>query len=284
MPDPNLPNGAAAGAAGTPAVLARLHEGDVLDVLRPLRAEGAVFDICLTSPPYFQKFDYGKPGQLGIEDTVGAYVAKQAEVFAAVRDLMPEGSTLFIIVGDTSNNISPVRSLAQRKGRNGEWLFRRRLQDGFRQKEALSVPFELARALRADGWIHRTTLIWDKGGGSVVPNSDCAPESHEYILHMIKWSARGRPYGNTRPLKRSVLSHRPATHRRHGCVFPESLAAELLSACPPRCSVIDPYVGSGTVRRAALKSGRSFLGIDLDIGLASEARAAVPDACLAAVR
>jgi site-specific DNA-methyltransferase (cytosine-N4-specific) len=248
-----------------------LYEGDAVAVLRALNG---TYGVCVTSPPYFQKFDYGIAGQCGLEPTVSAYVDRQVGVFREVRRVLVEGGTLFIVIGDTSNNHSPVRAKEQRKGTDGKWLFRRSLQNGFREKEALSVPFALADALRSDGWIHRSTMIWDKAGGSVVPNSDCAPETHEYVLHFIRWSGRGRPYGNTNPLRGSVLRHRAQSHPKHGCVFPESLSDELLSVCPDGCDVIDPYVGSGTVLRSARKTRRPFLGIDLDISLA---RAAAED-------
>jgi site-specific DNA-methyltransferase (cytosine-N4-specific) len=254
-----------------------LYEGDAITVLRELER---AFGVCITSPPYFQKFDYGHPGQYGIELTVADYVERQVAVFHEINRLMAEGGTLFIVIGDTSNNYSPVRCREQRKGTDGQWLFRRTLQKGFREKETLSVPFALADALRTDGWVHRSTMIWDKVGGSEVANSDRAPETHEYILHLIKWSKNTRPYGNTRPLRGSVLRHRAQSHPEHGCVFPESLSDELLSVCPEGCGVIDPYVGSGTVLRSARKTNRPFLGIDLDISLA---RAAAAEGSLSAL-
>ena len=128
---------------------------------------------------------------------------------------------------------------------------------------SIEFPFRLAEALRQDGWIHRSTLIWDKIGGSVVANSDATPECHEYVLHMIKWSSkRRRPYGNTMPLKSSVLRHHAVSHPRHGCVFPVGLVEELLSVCPAKPIIIDPYIGSGTVAIAAKASpNRRFMGL-----------------------
>ena len=77
----------------------------------------------------------------------------------------------FIVIGDTSNNYSPIRAKGQRKGSDKQWLMRRSLEPNYREKETLNVPLRLAEALRQDGWIHRSTLIWDKMGGSVVANS-----------------------------------------------------------------------------------------------------------------
>jgi site-specific DNA-methyltransferase (cytosine-N4-specific) len=146
----------------------------------------------------------------------------------------------------------------------------------YREKEVLNVPFRLAEALRQDGWIHRSTLIWDKIGGSAVANSDAAPDCHEYVLHMVKWSSRRRrPYGNTLPLKSSVLRHHAVSHPRHGCVFPVGLVEELLSVCPAKPVIIDPYIGSGTVAVAANSVPESTVyGFDLNC---STAIGAVPE-------
>lgn len=45
--------------------------------------------------------------------------------------------------------------------------------------------------------------------------------------------------------------------------FPETLATHFVKACcPPKGIVLDPFVGSGTTMAAALKNGRSAVGID----------------------
>ena len=153
-------------------------------------------DVCITSPPYFQKFDYQNVRQYGLEPSVTEYLKVQVSVFREVRRLLHNGGTCFIIIGDTSNNYSPIRAKGQRKGLDKQWLMRRSLEPHYREKETLNVPLRLAEAMRQDGWIHRSTLIWDKSGGSVIANSDVAPECHEYVLHMIKWSSkRRRPMG-----------------------------------------------------------------------------------------
>ena len=223
-----MPSQSAAG----PKVL--LYEGDNLSSLRAI-PQSLSADVCITSPPYFQKFNYQQKRQHGLESCVVDYLRVQVSVFREVQRHLRDGGTCFIVIGDTSNNYSPVRAKAQRKRGDKCWLIRRSLESDYREKETLNVPFRLAEALRRDGWIHRATLIWDKAGGSAVANSDTAPECHEYILHMIKWPfKRRRPYGNTLPLNSSVLHHRSVAHPQHGCVFPVSLVAELLSVCPPR--------------------------------------------------
>jgi site-specific DNA-methyltransferase (cytosine-N4-specific) len=260
--------------AHTPTVF--LYEGDSLSSMRNMR-ESVEADVCITSPPYFQKFDYQSEGQYGLESSVKEYLRVQVSVFHEVHRLLREGGTCFIVIGDTSNNYSPIRAKAQRKGGDKQWLMRRSLEANYREKEVLNIPLRLAEALRQDGWIHRSTLIWDKGGGSAVANSDATPECHEYVLHMIKWSShKRRPYGNTMPLKSSVLRHHAVAHPKHGCVFPISLIEELLTVCPEKPVILDPYIGSGTVAIAAKSvPGSTVYGFDL---ICASAREAVPEA------
>ena len=160
-----------------------LYEGDSLTLLRSMRGSIQA-DVCITSPPYFQKFDYQSKGQYGLESSVAEYLRVQVSVFHEVQRLLCEGGTCFIVIGDTSNNYSPIRAKGQLKGGDKQWLTRRSLEASYREKETLNIPFRLAEALRQDGWIYRSTLIWDKIGGSVVANSDATPECHEYVLHM----------------------------------------------------------------------------------------------------
>jgi DNA modification methylase len=264
-----LPETAARGPAHKPRVF--LYEGDSLSLLRAM-PDSVKADVCITSPPYFQKFDYQHDGQYGLESSVERYLQVQIAVFHEVQRLLCEGGTCFIVIGDTSNNYSPIRAKGQRKGGDKQWLARRSLEVGYREKEALNIPLRLAEALRKDGWIHRATLIWDKIGGSSVANSDATPECHEYVLHMIKWSfKKRRPYGNTKPLKSSVLRHQTVAHPMHGCVFPVSLVEELLSICPARPTILDPYIGSGTVAIAAQNlPGSTVYGFDLNCSTAKQ--------------
>jgi len=51
---------------------------------------------------------------------------------------------------------------------------------------------------------------------------------------------------------------------RNEAPFPESLAEFMIrSFCPPRGTVLDPFLGSGTTAAVAKKTGRFFTGIDI---------------------
>lgn len=242
-----------------------LYEGDSIKVLTGLLAQGVQWDYCLTSPPYFSQIDYELDGQYGLEPTAEAYIEQQRSLFRLVYKGMTEGGVCWIVVGDTSNNYSPIRAKDQRR-KAGQWTHRRGLQTGFREKEPLLIPYRLAMALRADGWVLRKQLIWDKGQSSQVGRGDAPPETHESVLMLGKARGKGRPYFNTKPLRSTVLRHNTSQHPDHPCPFPYSLAEELLSSCRRTSGcVLDPYLGTGTTLKAAQALGMQGIGIDLTL-------------------
>jgi DNA modification methylase len=81
------------------AVSARIVCGDCLDVLKTLPAESV--NTCVTSPPYYSLRDYGIDGQIGLEETPEAYVARLVEVFAEVRRVLKDDGTLWLNLGDS---------------------------------------------------------------------------------------------------------------------------------------------------------------------------------------
>ena len=243
-----------------------VYEGDAIATLQQLLREGRRWDYCLTSPPYFGQVDYEIDGQYGLEKSVENYIDTQRKVFQLVYDGLQDGGIAWVVIGDTSNNYSPVRAKGQRRGGNGAWHYRRRLQRDYREKEPLNVPFRLLAALREDGWIHRKTLIWDKGQSGQVGKGDAPGECHEFVLMIGKYLGSGRPYFHTLPLKSTVLSYSPAKHPTHPCPFPLELARELLRSCTiERAHVLDPYVGMGTTWKVCSDLGLHCIGIDLCI-------------------
>lgn len=76
-----------------------LYNGDAKATLRLLPKES--IDCIVTSPPYYWLRDYKVNGQIGLEDSVTAYVAAIADVMEeAFRVLKPSG-VMFLNLGDT---------------------------------------------------------------------------------------------------------------------------------------------------------------------------------------
>lgn len=236
--------------------------GDAIERLRLLPSES--IHACITSPPYFEQCDYQHSDQYGLEGTIDAYLDRMALVFAEVYRTLKNGACCWIIIGDTMNNYSPVRAKGQRR-KLGEYHHRRPMQAGYREKEALGIPFKLIDRLRSMGYLHRQTLIWDKGTSGAMANSDTAGLTHEYILQFGKFNKSGRAYLHCKPLKSSVIKAFPDSDLIHPCPYPITIASTLVERSSEEGeTILDPFMGSGTTALAALSLGRSFVGIELN--------------------
>ena len=95
-----------------------LYNGDVLDVLRQLPDESV--HCIVTSPPYWGLRDYGHEGQIGLESTPEAYVAKMVEVFRECRRVLRDDGTLWLNLGDSYGNPSAGRNDGNHRADGGE--------------------------------------------------------------------------------------------------------------------------------------------------------------------
>lgn len=160
-------------------------QGDALEVLRTL-PDGA-FQCSVTSPPYWQKRDYGHEGQIGLEDHPEDFLEKLVAVMREVRRVVAKGGTAWVNIGDSyasGGNGGGGRLSTRRKGwreivgRRG-W---RKAPDGYKDRDLVLVPLELASALRDDGWHLRQIVIWARPRASEPPRMDRPAVSHEYLL------------------------------------------------------------------------------------------------------
>ena len=59
----------------------------------------------------------------------------------------------------------------------------------------------------------------------------------------------------------------------HPAVYPERIVRSLIALlCPPGGTVVDPYMGSGTTGAAAVRTGRRYVGIDINPAYCKAAR------------
>jgi len=148
------------------------------------------------------------------------------------------------------------------------------------------------------GFLMRGEIIWDKGeavsGSSTAWGSWCLAsnpilrDQHEYIIVMSKgtFSRKSGESTITREefleFTKSVWRFQPESARRvgHPAPFPEELPYRCIQLYTFKGDVVlDPFVGSGTTCIAALKTGRHFIGIDIDEGYVKIARERI-DRCL----
>lgn len=166
----------------------RILQGDTRQVLKTL--PDASVHCCVTSPPYFGLRDYGMPEQIGLEQTPAEFIEQLVAVFREVRRVLRDDGTLWLNIGDSYANdtkwggATSGQHVQAVHGATG--IGRRRTATGYKSKELMGVPWQLAFALSADGWYLRQDIIWHKP--NVMPESvtDRCTKSHEYVFLLSK--------------------------------------------------------------------------------------------------
>lgn len=275
----------------------RVLVGDCIEQMRTLADQSV--NCVVTSPPYFGLRDYGHAGQIGLEATPDALVAKLVDVFREVRRVLTDDGTVWLNIGDS-----------------------------FAKKQLLGIPWRVAFALQANGWYLRQDIIWSKPNPMPESVTDRCTKSHEYLFMLTKsarywydaaaikepstWVAP-EPDGNNSTLSgsphgRHVLGdaipekeRRPDKQRGHGrrhagfndrwdrmtkeeqgamgrnkrsvwtvatrpytgahfATFPPALIEPcILAGCPVGGVVLDPFGGSGTTAQVAVEHGRTAI-------------------------
>ncbi|HXI78159.1 MAG TPA: site-specific DNA-methyltransferase [Steroidobacteraceae bacterium] len=222
--------------------------------------QGAVADLCFTSPPYAQQRDYGGDN-LPWDD-----------LMRGTFGILPvaHGAQVLVNLGLVHND--------------GEWL---PYWDGW------------IAWMRAEGWRRFGWYVWDQGPGLPGDwNGRLAP-SHEWIFHFNREAERARkshaskmaglPVGGkglrnsngvitektnaggvyqARKIADTVIrvarQHGAVSDGDHPAVFPVALAAEIITAfSDPGDTVYEPFTGSGTQIIAAEQNNRTCLGMEV---------------------
>lgn len=156
--------------------------GDALEQLRHLPPESVY--TCVTSPPYYNLRDYGAAGQIGNETSVEEYLQSLVSVFREVRRVLRADGTLWVNMGDsyaTRSGSQPPTNTRNSCGHTAKHTPR-----GYKYKDLIGVPWQLAFALRADGWYLRQDIIWNKSNCMPESVRDRCTKSHEYIFLLSK--------------------------------------------------------------------------------------------------
>ena len=179
--------------------ISRLLLGDALEQLRTLPSESV--HTCVTSPPYYNLRDYGIAGQIGRETSVEEYLQKLVRVFREVRRVLREDGTLWVNMGDSyatrSGKQPPTNT------RNSYGHTEKRTPQGYKYKDLIGVPWQLAFALREDGWYLRQDIVWYKTNAMPESVKDRCTKSHEYIFLLSKSE---RYYFNAAAIREPVTS------------------------------------------------------------------------------
>ena len=169
----------------------QILRGDACDMLRTMPDQSV--HCCVTSPPYFGLRDYGAEGQIGLEKTPDAYIAKLVAVFREVRRVLRDDGTLWLNLGDSyarqGGKVSEQsRHWDGRKSDPGAMHATRHVDNmpGYKPKDLLMIPARVAIALQADGWYLRQDIIWHKPNPMPESVRDRCTKAHEYIFLLSK--------------------------------------------------------------------------------------------------
>lgn len=242
---------------------------NAVTALRALPADSV--PCCVTSPPYWQKRDYGHPDQLGMEKTPEDYVDSLLAVFTEVQRVITPDGSLWLNLGDSyaSGGNGGGGSLRSRRaqwrdivGRRG-W---RKAPPNYKDKDLTLVPFLTAFAMRESGWYLRQTIIWWRGVAHEPNRRDRPATSHEYLFQFSKTENStvrnpGEPWWSQSVWKISASAGADG----HPAPMPEELARRcIVASTGAGDTVLDPFGGSGTTGRVALDLGRRALLIELN--------------------
>jgi DNA modification methylase len=168
----------------------RIIKGDCIEGLRTL--PDASVHCCVTSPPYWGLRDYGHDGQIGLESTPEAYVARMVEVFREVRRVLREDGTCWVNLGDSY--ATGAGKVGDRPGggsqgdnwRGAKTSPNRMAIQGLKPKDLVGIPWRVAFALQADGWWLRQDIIWHKPNPMPESVRDRCTKAHEYVFLLTK--------------------------------------------------------------------------------------------------
>ncbi len=251
--------------------------GDVRERLADLADDS--IQTCITSPPYWGLRDYGNANQLGAEADPRDYIATMVDVFREVRRVLRPDGALWLNLGDsyynnfgggsasmTTGNATAVRQ----KGRRNVPK-----HDTLKMKDLIGVPWEIALALRNDGWYLRQDIIWSKTNPIPESVTDRCTKAHEYLFLLTK---SPRYFFDHNAIKEQATSQDGQRNKRsvwsipvrpfkdaHFAVMPEALVEPcVLATSRVGDTVLDPFMGAGTVGLVAIRHGRVFAGCEIN--------------------
>ena len=237
----------------------------------------------VTSPPYYRQKDYHADRQIGWEASVGAYVEKLKAIFAGLWRVTVSSGSCFFVVGDTyankslqlvpqrlalaacecgwtlRNDLIWAKSDAAPDGAADRWrfshehiLFLTKRPRGYKfHADQIRVPYSPVTLRRwADG---------QKYGGDKA-RDEAGPQGQRF--------KRGKTFrlNGKGTIARDVIECATARSRLdHFATFPLELVEQFVLATTDKGDVVlDPFAGTATSGVAAVRNGRSFIGIELN--------------------
>lgn len=173
----------------------KILHGDCREVLRSLPPES--IHAVVTSPPYYGLRSYIADGdplkrlEIGIEDTMVAYIDNLVAVFCEVHRVLRADGVVWLNLGDSYSNDGKWGGATG--GKHCEYLHggetrvgREKRVTGLKPKDLCGVPWRVAFALQAEGWWLRSAIVWAKPNGMPGSQEDRVTSSYEMIFMLAK--------------------------------------------------------------------------------------------------
>lgn len=217
----------------------QIYHGDCVPIMQAMH--GVELDAVITDPPYCSG------GSLEAQKNTAAQGLRTATVQADdfewfSADNMTTGGLVWLVrsvLVESRRLLKPNRS-------------------AFVFSDWRMIPF-LAPALESSGLRYRNLIVWDKGSAGLGVGFKPA---HELILEYTN----GATEYAAKTGQNVIRSRRVHTSERdHNCQKPVEVIAKLLEvATVEGGTILDPFMGSGTMLLAAKQLGRKAIGIELN--------------------
>lgn len=224
------------------------------------------------------------PNQIGAEPSPDQYVQNLVDVFRIVREkLRPEG-TLWLNVGDgyarnggtgkcgPNAVVGNTKKLIQKRNCKVPEIW------GLKDRDLMGLPWRVAFALQADGWILRSKITWIKKTAMPESVKNRPTNATEEIFLFAKSPSY---YYDSKAVRQDtganfsnywILGPDPSNHG-HPAAFPRELARRcILLGSRPGDVVLDPFGGSGKTGIVANDLERHAVLIELNESYADCAR------------
>lgn len=238
--------------------------------------DDASIDCVVTSPPYFWLRDYKVNGQIGLEDSVEAYVAALKEVMEKVRAKLKSDGVLFLNLGDTYYSGKGEPHGKDKKSSKRRFGLRAvdksgGLGIGLQRKSIIGIPWRVANAMCLDNWVLRSPIIWHRENCLTEPTAKDRPSrSYEFVFMFVKsrkyyFNKKNLPDDNWAEDVWNIAPRPKANGAIDTAPFPDELVERCLTVgCKAGGTILDPFCGSGTTLRVAVQGGHPAVGIDLN--------------------
>lgn len=227
----------------------KLYNGDCLEILDDLIADGVKVDAVITDPPYGVGFknDF-------YDDSYESVMAKLPEWFEQWYRILQNDSYLYLFVG--------VKTLHR-------WIDEG-IKAGFNYKNIIATRSFNNGSItpkNSFGFQFQPIIVFSKGKGKPYNEVDFFPTSKEWFND--KRNKNPKPftyqYTNFIPTNITYATEKRSTVSIHPNEKSIKLLKFLIEISTNECdTVLDSFMGSGTTGIACKESNRNFIGIEID--------------------